>query len=93
MSGQAVRLPGLGALRQTGNLFGLGLATARAAFVRPFQWRELIQQAWFLASVTILPTILVSIPFGAVISPGPRMTDTALNAIGHLPINATAATQ
>jgi len=68
VSGQAVPLPGLGALRQTGNLFALGLATARATFSRPFQWRELIQQAWFLASVTIVPTILVSIPFGAVIS-------------------------
>ena len=35
---------------------------------RPFQWRELIQQCWFFASVTILPTALVSIPFGAVIA-------------------------
>ena len=30
--------------------------------------REFIQQAWFIASVTILPTALVSIPFGAVIA-------------------------
>jgi phospholipid/cholesterol/gamma-HCH transport system permease protein len=33
-----------------------------------FQWREMIEQAWFIASVTILPTALVSIPFGAVIA-------------------------
>jgi phospholipid/cholesterol/gamma-HCH transport system permease protein len=35
---------------------------------RPFQAREFIQQCWFIASVTILPTALVSIPFGAVIA-------------------------
>ena len=68
MSDQAVKIPGVGALRQIGGLFALGLDTARATFRRPFQWRELIQQAWFIASVTIVPTILVSIPFGAVIS-------------------------
>src|SRR4051794_41423500 len=37
-------------------------------FTRPFQFREFIEQAWFITSVTLMPTILVSIPFGAVIS-------------------------
>ena len=37
-------------------------------FRRPFQTREFIQQAWFIASVTIIPTALVAIPFGAVIA-------------------------
>lgn len=68
MSSTSVRVPGLGALRQTGNLFALGLDTARATFRRPFQFREFVQQAWFIASVTIVPTILVAIPFGAVVS-------------------------
>ncbi|MEW1955525.1 ABC transporter permease [Terrabacter sp. NPDC080008] len=40
----------------------------RALPKRPFQVKEFIQQAWFIASVTILPTALVSIPFGAVIA-------------------------
>ncbi|MDT4925709.1 MAG: phospholipid/cholesterol/gamma-HCH transport system permease protein [Pseudonocardiales bacterium] len=40
----------------------------RYLFKRPFQAREFIQQAWFIASVTIFPTMLVSIPFGAVIA-------------------------
>lgn len=56
------------ALRQTGNFFALSLDTLRMVFRRPFQWAEMIDQAWFLASVTILPTALVSIPFGAVIA-------------------------
>jgi phospholipid/cholesterol/gamma-HCH transport system permease protein len=40
----------------------------RLTFRRPFQTREFIEQFWFIASVTILPTALVAIPFGAVIS-------------------------
>jgi phospholipid/cholesterol/gamma-HCH transport system permease protein len=42
--------------------------TGRALFRRPFQLRELIQQAWFISSVSILPAALVSVPFGAVIA-------------------------
>jgi phospholipid/cholesterol/gamma-HCH transport system permease protein len=49
-------------------LFALGLDVVVATFKRPFQLREFIQQAWFVVSVTILPTALVSIPFGAVIA-------------------------
>jgi len=60
--------PGAAALRQTGRLYGLGLDVVRLTFRRPFQVRELIQQFWFIASVSILPTALVSIPFGAVIA-------------------------
>ena len=51
-----------------GNLFAFGLDVARGIFRRPFQMREFIQQAWFIASVTIIPTALVAIPFGAVIA-------------------------
>ena len=59
-------------LRQSGSFFALCLDTFVQFFrsVRHgrFQWREAIEQAWFIASVTILPTALVSIPFGAVIA-------------------------
>src|SRR3954452_15749350 len=51
-----------------GKLFAFGLDVARNLFKRPFQAREFIQQAWFIASVTIIPTALVAIPFGAVIA-------------------------
>ena len=51
-----------------GSLFAFGLDVGRAVFRRPFQFREFIQQAWFIASVTIVPTALVAIPFGAVIA-------------------------
>jgi phospholipid/cholesterol/gamma-HCH transport system permease protein len=60
--------PGVGALRETGRMFALGIDVVRSTFRRPFQVREFIQQCWFVVSVTVLPTALVSIPFGAVIA-------------------------
>ena len=55
-------------VRESGRLFALFLDVIRLSFKRPFQTREFVQQAWFIASVTILPTALVAIPFGAVIA-------------------------
>ncbi|MEV0356735.1 ABC transporter permease [Nocardia sp. NPDC050697] len=40
----------------------------RKTFRRPFQWRDFIEQSWFIASVSILPSALVAIPFGAVVA-------------------------
>ncbi|HYH35659.1 MAG TPA: ABC transporter permease [Nocardioides sp.] len=51
-----------------GKLFAFALDVGRNLFKRPFQLREFLQQAWFIASVTIIPTALVAIPFGAVIA-------------------------
>ncbi|KIQ18336.1 ABC transporter permease [Rhodococcus sp. Leaf7] len=59
---------GTAALAQAGNIVELLVDVARNTFRRPFQLREFIEQAWFIASVTILPTALVAIPFGAVVS-------------------------
>ncbi|MFI1886293.1 MlaE family ABC transporter permease [Streptomyces jumonjinensis] len=58
----------LAPLRETGRLFAFAAVVVRAVFRRPFQIRELIEQFWFIAGVTILPAALVSIPFGAVIA-------------------------
>jgi phospholipid/cholesterol/gamma-HCH transport system permease protein len=55
-------------LREPGRFFAMSLDTLRACAKRPFQWREFVEQAWFIASVTVLPTMLVSIPFGAILS-------------------------
>ncbi|GAA4849266.1 MlaE family ABC transporter permease [Saccharopolyspora rosea] len=56
------------AFGHVGRMASLGWDVLRATPRRPFQVRETIQQAWFFASVTILPTALVAIPFGAVIA-------------------------
>src|SRR5437868_2467507 len=56
------------ALKEPGRFFALCLDTFRAMFRWPFQWREFIEQAWFIVSVTVVPTMLVAIPFGGVLS-------------------------
>jgi phospholipid/cholesterol/gamma-HCH transport system permease protein len=63
-----VSLSPVGGVRQAGRLFAMFLDVARLTFKRPWQFREFIQQSWFIASVTIVPTSLVAIPFGAVIA-------------------------
>lgn len=55
-------------VRSTGDLFGLIIDVLKGLPRRPFQTDEFFRQAWFIASVTVLPTALVSIPFGAVIA-------------------------
>jgi len=55
-------------MKPVGEMFALFLDALRYSFKRPFQGREFIDQAWFVASVTIVPTMLVAIPFGAVIA-------------------------
>jgi phospholipid/cholesterol/gamma-HCH transport system permease protein len=44
------------------------IQVTKKIFTTRFQTREFIEQAWFITSVCLMPTILVSIPFGAVIS-------------------------
>ncbi|WP_300682121.1 ABC transporter permease [Nocardioides sp.] len=56
------------ALTQVGALFALALDTIRASFRRPFAGRELVEQFWFVTSVSWVPAMLVAIPFGAVIA-------------------------
>ncbi|AHD20807.1 ABC transporter permease [Rhodococcus pyridinivorans] len=67
-AGSSLVRPVHGALTQAGNIVELFVDVVRNTFRRPFQFREFIEQAWFIASVTILPTALVAIPFGAVVS-------------------------
>jgi phospholipid/cholesterol/gamma-HCH transport system permease protein len=51
-----------------GGFVSMSLDTVIATFRPPFQWREYIQQCWFVASVAIGPTILLGIPFVALVT-------------------------
>ena len=55
-------------LRGPGEIAAMVVEVTKQIFTSKFQGREFIEQAWFITSVTLMPTILVSIPFGAVIS-------------------------
>ncbi len=55
-------------VRGPGEIAAMVVDVTKGVFTTRFQTREFIEQAWFITSVTLMPTILVSIPFGAVIS-------------------------
>jgi phospholipid/cholesterol/gamma-HCH transport system permease protein len=53
---------------QTGNMFAITLEAFRIMWKPPYPWREFIRQSWFIASVSMVPAVLVSIAFGATIA-------------------------
>ncbi len=55
-------------MRESGNMFAVALEGLRATPQIKTWWREYIDQCWFIAKVTSIPSILISIPFGAVIA-------------------------
>jgi phospholipid/cholesterol/gamma-HCH transport system permease protein len=55
-------------VRETGNMFATAFEALRQAPLRGVPVTEFFDQCWFLARVTTLPLILLSIPFGMVIA-------------------------
>src|SRR6476646_4736089 len=50
-----------------GGFFVLTGETFAAIPRRPFAWREVLEQIWFVARVSIFPTIMLSIPYTVLI--------------------------
>ena len=46
----------------------MALETFRKAFQRPFQFREFLDQTWMIARVSLVPTLLVAIPFTVLVA-------------------------
>lgn len=63
----AARFPTAAAtpLREVGSYFALSVDILAQMVRPPWSWREFIHQAWFVARVSIVPTIFLSIPFNA----------------------------
>jgi phospholipid/cholesterol/gamma-HCH transport system permease protein len=55
--------PALAVADNVGGFYAMTADTFRNLFRRPFQWRELLEQMWFIASVAVVPTMLVAVPF------------------------------
>src|SRR3989440_6206798 len=55
-------------VRETGNLFAVTLDGIRDIPKIRIWWQEYLRQCWFIAKVTSIPVMLVSIPFGMVIA-------------------------
>lgn len=51
-----------------GDFVAMSVSTSRELFRRPFQWRETIEQSWAIARVSMVPTVLVAIPFTVLVS-------------------------
>src|SRR5882724_7149882 len=49
--------------RGFGGLLAMALDTFVCMFRPPFAWRELLLQTWFVARVSLVPTLFLSIPF------------------------------
>lgn len=55
------------ALSRVGSFVSMSAGSFRAIFRRPFAFQEYLEQTVFIASVTILPAIFVTIPFTVVV--------------------------
>jgi phospholipid/cholesterol/gamma-HCH transport system permease protein len=71
-------------LEESGNMASVALEAMRKSFSRPWPFGEFIEQCWFLAKVTTLPVILISIPFGMVIALQVGALIKQLGAQAHL---------
>ena len=69
---------------ESGQMFAVGLESLHVLFRRPWPRAEFIDQVWFLVKVTTVPTILVSIPFGMIISLHVGSFLTELGSEAHL---------
>ncbi|GAA2571071.1 MlaE family ABC transporter permease [Mycolicibacterium diernhoferi] len=49
--------------RGIGAFFAMSVDTFVQMFKPPFAWREFLTQSWFVARVSLLPTLMLSIPF------------------------------
>jgi phospholipid/cholesterol/gamma-HCH transport system permease protein len=52
-----------GPVLSLGGFFAMALDTLVLIPRRPFAWREFLQQCWFVARVSLLPTLWLAIPF------------------------------
>jgi phospholipid/cholesterol/gamma-HCH transport system permease protein len=64
---QVVHEKASSALDETGKLFALMADTVVRIPRRPWQVRDVAEQTWFIASVTLLPAVLLTLSFGLVI--------------------------
>src|ERR1700730_6768325 len=67
MAPEVVRKPQT-LVRETGNMFAVSLEGLRRTYAVKDWFKEYIDQCWFIAKVTSVPVILISIPFGMVIA-------------------------
>ncbi|MFC7500789.1 MlaE family ABC transporter permease [Nocardioides sp. GCM10030258] len=74
--------------RPIGDFIGFTLDTFVAMFTTRLQWREFVQQCWFVTSVSLGPAILLAIPFVALVT---YQFNNVLVEIGAIDLSGSGA--
>ena len=74
--------------RTVGAFYATALETFRLTAKRPFQFREFVAQAWFIASVSIVPTLLMAVPLCVMVV---FQINVLLNEIGAIDLSGAGA--
>jgi phospholipid/cholesterol/gamma-HCH transport system permease protein len=53
-------------VRALGAFFGMSLDVLVGMFTQPLAWREYLDQSWFVARVSVLPAVLMMIPYSLI---------------------------
>ncbi|RFZ70874.1 hypothetical protein BB170200_00471 [Mycobacterium marinum] len=75
-------------LRAFGGFYSMALDTFVAMVHPPFAWREYIAQAWFVARVSLLPTLMLTIPYTVLLT---FIENILLTEIGAADFSGTGA--
>ena len=75
-------------LRGLGGFYAMTLDTFVLMFKPPFAWREYIAQAWFVARVSLLPTLMLTIPYTVLLT---FIENILLTEIGAADFSGTGA--
>jgi phospholipid/cholesterol/gamma-HCH transport system permease protein len=54
-------------IRATGGFFAMSLDTFVQMFKPPFAWREYLIQSWFVARVSVLPALMLTMPYSVLL--------------------------
>jgi phospholipid/cholesterol/gamma-HCH transport system permease protein len=74
----------VGLVDEAGKMFSIGLESVHTVLRRPWPVQEFLEQMWFLIKVTSIPVVLISIPFGMVISLQVGSFATQIGAQAHI---------
>lgn len=61
------RLAALKPAYAIGGFFAMALDTLMVLPRRPFAWREFVLQSWFVARVSLLPTVMLALPYAVLV--------------------------
>src|SRR6185312_9204745 len=75
-------------VRGFGGFYAMALDTFVQMFKPPFAWREFISQSWFVARVSIVPTLMLTIPYTVLLT---FITTILLTEIGAADFSGTGA--